>query len=259
MLAEIPCRLAAGRHDIASAILRRRPGPRPGGIGLVTPPAASCHVPAATPGQPGPAAGRGGRGDQARAMTCRMAETPTRAGVGVGTMYRTSRRASTSAALTAGLRPRAPARPRGRRVGRPAVDSVGKFFAATIEHRDQLVLPLHGGPTRPRDQAGRSRPRSGRCWATLLRRSAGRQLRADVTPGDIIITAAQFAQPLATIGDGITGPAARPASTSPGCGRPGREAQRPGTGPYLSSAVRVLRLAGPAGNRISPRRGLRFS
>ena len=133
-----------------------------------------------------------------------MAEIADRAGVGVGTLYR---HFPTREHLLAALTTRAfalvlqHARAAAESAG-PAVDSVGKFFAATIEHRDQLVLPLHGGPSDLDDEARQLQAEIRMVLGALLRR--GRRdgsIRADVTPGDIIITAAQFAQPLATIGD----------------------------------------------------------
>jgi AcrR family transcriptional regulator len=82
----------------------------------------------------------------------------------------------------------------------PAADAVGAFFAATIEHRDQLVLPLHGGPSDLDDEARQLQAEIRTVLGAILRR--GRRdgsIRADVTPGDLIITAAQLAQPLATV------------------------------------------------------------
>ena len=103
---------------------------------------------------------------KARGNHVPMAEIADRAGVGIGTLYRhfPTREhllsALTTRAFTLALRH---ARSADERPG-PAVDAVGAFFAATIEHRDQLVLPLHGGPSDLDDEARRpssqrSRPR----------------------------------------------------------------------------------------------------
>jgi len=133
-----------------------------------------------------------------------MAEIADRAGVGVGTLYRHfPTREHLLAALTA--RAFALALEHARSAAGtdgPAADGVEKFFAATIERRDELVLPLHGGPSDLDDEARRLQAEIRAVLGTLLRRGqADGSIRADVTPGDIIITAAQLAQPLATVGD----------------------------------------------------------
>lgn len=139
---------------------------------------------------------------KARGNHVPMAEIADRAGVGVGTLYRhfpTRERllsALTARAFTLALRH---ARSAAELPG-PAADAVGAFFAATIEHRDQLVLPLHGGPSDLDDEARQLRAEIRTVLGAILRR--GRldgSIRADVTPGDIIITGAQLAQPLATV------------------------------------------------------------
>ncbi len=139
---------------------------------------------------------------KARGNHVPMAEIADRAGVGIGTLYRhfPTREhllsALTARAFTLAL---GHARSAAESPG-PAVGAVGAFFAATIEHRDQLVLPLHGGPADLDDEARRLRAEIRAVLGAILRR--GRHdgsIRADVTPGDIIITGAQLAQPLATI------------------------------------------------------------
>lgn len=131
-----------------------------------------------------------------------MAEIADRAGVGIGTLYR---HFPTREHLLGALTSRAfalvlqHARSAAETAG-PAVDAVGKFFAATIERRDQLVLPLHGGPSDLDDETRQLQVEIRAVLGAILRR--GRRdgsIRADVTPGDIIITAAQFAQPLAMV------------------------------------------------------------
>jgi AcrR family transcriptional regulator len=139
---------------------------------------------------------------RARGNHVPMAEIADRAGVGIGTLYRhfPTREhllsALTARAFTLALQH---ARSAAERPG-SAADAVGAFFAATIEHRDQLVLPLHGGPSDLDDEARQLRAEIRTVLGAILRR--GRldgSIRADVTPGDIIITGAQLAQPLATV------------------------------------------------------------
>jgi AcrR family transcriptional regulator len=139
---------------------------------------------------------------RARGNHVPMAEIADGAGVGIGTLYRhfPTREhllsALTARAFTLALQH---ARSAAERPG-PAADAVGAFFAATIEHRDQLVLPLHGGPSDLDDEARQLQAEIRTVLGAILRR--GRldgSIRADVTPGDIIITGAQLAQPLATV------------------------------------------------------------
>src|SRR5450432_2737660 len=77
-----------------------------------------------------------------------MATIADEAGVGIGTVYR---HFPTRAALLAALSQRAfrlvldHARTAADADG-PAADAIARFFAQTIAARDDLVLPLHGGP-----------------------------------------------------------------------------------------------------------------
>jgi AcrR family transcriptional regulator len=139
---------------------------------------------------------------KARGNSVPMAEIADRAGVGVGTLYRhfptrehlLGALTSRAFALVLGHARAAAAAPG------PAADAVGQFFAATIECRDQLVLPMHGGPADLDDEARQLQAEIRVVLGALLRR--GRRdgsIRAGVTPGDVIIAAAQLAQPLATV------------------------------------------------------------
>jgi AcrR family transcriptional regulator len=128
-----------------------------------------------------------------------MSEIAELAGVGVGTLYR---HFPTREALLSGLTERALTMVLARvheAVGdrRPAIESLRRFFDQTIKHRDQLILPLHGGPTQlnPHGRALQTDIRRG-LEDVLARGQADGSIRADVTATDIIIAGAQLAQPL---------------------------------------------------------------
>lgn len=80
---------------------------------------------------------------------------------------------------------------------RPAIESLGGFFEDTIEHGEQLVLPLHGGPSEldARSRALNAEIRRG-LDEVLARGRGDGSIRSDVTATDVIIAGAQLAQPL---------------------------------------------------------------
>ena len=129
-----------------------------------------------------------------------MATIAAEAGVGVATLYR---RYATREALLEALTERS-----FRMVLEVAVeaashdgtglDAVGWFLDRTLEHRAELVLPLHGGPTDLPAGTVAVRTAVHRALGLLLAR--GREdgsVRADVTPADVVVFGAMIAQPLA--------------------------------------------------------------
>jgi AcrR family transcriptional regulator len=133
-----------------------------------------------------------------------MATIAAEAGVGIGTVYR---HFPTRAALLAALSRRAyrlvldHARTAADADG-PAVDAIARFLAQTIAARDDLVLPLHGGPVSLDAQTLALRAEIRELLEQVLTR--GRRdgsIRADATATDIIITGAMLAQPLAHVTD----------------------------------------------------------
>ena len=78
----------------------------------------------------------------------------------------------------------------------------GSFFLATLRDREQFVLPLHGGPpvftpaTRERQADVRTALR-----ALLERGQAGGELRADLTPQELIVATSLLSRPLPGTGD----------------------------------------------------------
>jgi AcrR family transcriptional regulator len=133
-----------------------------------------------------------------------MATIAEHAGVGVGTLYR---HFATREDLLAALVHRsfgialANARAAAEHPG-SALEGVRSFFLATLRDRERFVLPLHGGPavftpaTRERQAGVRTALRG------LLERGwAAGELRADLTPEDLIVATSLLSRPLLSVGD----------------------------------------------------------
>jgi AcrR family transcriptional regulator len=133
-----------------------------------------------------------------------MATIADEAGVGIGTVYR---HYPTRAALLAALSRRSwdlvleHARTAANADG-PAVDAIARFLAQTIAARDDLILPLHGGPVLLDDETLALRAEIRELLEQVLTRGRrDHSIRADATATDIIITGAMLAQPLAQVSD----------------------------------------------------------
>ena len=121
------------------------------------------------------------------------------AGVGVGTVYR---HFSTREELLGELVYRSfglavtNARAAAENSG-SALDGIKQFFLATLRDRDRFVLPLHGGPpvftpaTRERQADVRTILRG-----LIERGQAAGELRADLTPEDLILATSLLSRPL---------------------------------------------------------------
>jgi AcrR family transcriptional regulator len=133
-----------------------------------------------------------------------MARIAEQAGVGVGTLYRNfPARDDLLGALvyrSFGLaveNARAAAAHPG-----SALDGVRAFFLATLRDRDHFVMPLHGGPlvftpaTRKRQAEVRTVLRG-----LIDRGRAAGQLRADLTPEDLILATSMLSRPLPSTND----------------------------------------------------------
>jgi AcrR family transcriptional regulator len=128
-----------------------------------------------------------------------MATIAKEAGVGVGTLYRhyPTRQALLAALVTRSLRLVLGHARAAAASDRSAPAALAHFFEQTIAARDDLILPLHGGPVIPDEQVAALRTEVRQLLEQVLAR--GRRdgtIRADVTAGDIIITGAMLAQPL---------------------------------------------------------------
>jgi AcrR family transcriptional regulator len=128
-----------------------------------------------------------------------MAEIAADAGVGVGTLYR---RYPTRAHLLNALSERSyrlvlsHARTAATSRGSAAA-ALTRFFEQTLRARDDLILPLHGGPVSRDESIIALRTQiSDLLEQVLARGRADRTIRPEVTAIDIIITGAMLAQPL---------------------------------------------------------------
>lgn len=133
-----------------------------------------------------------------------LASIAAEAKVGVGTLYR---RYSNREALLEDLELRAyqividtiEGILEGDETGLRSVES---FLDATIAHRSQLVLPLHGAPEGRSERAAIQRAALRELTTALLDR--GRldgTIRSDVRPFDLVIFGALLAQPLSNVPD----------------------------------------------------------
>jgi AcrR family transcriptional regulator len=128
-----------------------------------------------------------------------MATIAEYAGVGVGTLYRhyPTRQALLAALVTRSFRLVLGHARAAADSDQSAREALAHFFEQTIAARDDLILPLHGGPVIPDEQVAALRTEVRQLLEQVLAR--GRRdgtIRADVTAGDIIITGAMLAQPL---------------------------------------------------------------
>jgi AcrR family transcriptional regulator len=128
-----------------------------------------------------------------------MATIADEAGVGIGTLYRHySTRPALIAALT--LRSFNLVLDHARAAAlsdEPAPVALAQFFEQTIAARNDLILPLHGGPVIHDEQIVALRTEIRNLLGQVLARGRrDRTIRPDATPIDIIITGAMLAQPL---------------------------------------------------------------
>ncbi len=128
-----------------------------------------------------------------------MATIAAEAGVGVGTLYR---RYATREALLDALTERsfrlvlAAAQDAADRGG-SGLEGIGRFLDLTIDHRAELVLPLHSGPGDLPPVTAAVQGEVHRTLALLLARGrADHSIREDVTTSDVVIFGAMLAQPL---------------------------------------------------------------
>lgn len=153
-----------------------------------------------------------------------MARIAEEAGVGIGTLYR---RYPTRAALLAALTMRSFELVLGHArsaaaSGGPAPSALAEFFDRTIAARDDLILPLHGGPVIDDTRVVAVQAEIRSLLEQLLARGRrDRTVRPDATPIDII-TGATLAQPLPHLPDwdSVRSPASEDLRRGPRCQSP---------------------------------------
>lgn len=133
-----------------------------------------------------------------------MAMIAEGAGVGIGTLYRhfpnredlLGALVHRSFGLAVGNARAAAAHPGS------ALDGVRAFFRATLRDRDRFVLPLQGGPAvfTPATRVLQADVRTA-LRELLERGQAAGELRADLTPEDLIVAASLLSRPLPNTGD----------------------------------------------------------
>lgn len=85
---------------------------------------------------------------------------------------------------------------------RPAIGALEAFLTSTIAHREQLVLPLHGGPEDLSEESRRLRKDIHTGIARILERGRNdHTVRTDITASDVVFFGAMLAQPLSEDGD----------------------------------------------------------
>ncbi len=128
-----------------------------------------------------------------------MATIADEAGVGIGTLYR---HYPTRPALLADLTLRSfqlvLQNARAAALSdEPAPAALAQFFEQTIAERNDLILPLHGGPVVLDEKIVALRSEIRNLLEQVLARGRrDRTIRPDAMPIDIIITGAMLAQPL---------------------------------------------------------------
>jgi AcrR family transcriptional regulator len=133
-----------------------------------------------------------------------MATIADEAGVGIGTLYRHyPTRPALLAALT--LRSFNLVLDHARMAAQsdePAPAALAQFFEQTIAARNELILPLHGGPVIDDTKIVALQTEIRNLLEQVLARGRrDRTIRPDAIPMDIIITGAMLAQPLPHAGD----------------------------------------------------------
>jgi len=133
-----------------------------------------------------------------------MATVAAQAGVGVGTLYRhyPTREALLSALATQSYELVLSAARQAAESPGPALTSLRAFLEEVIRRRDELILPLHGGPVILDPDTVALRDAISQAIERLL--ASGRAegtVGPQITSGDIIIMGALLAQPLPYVPD----------------------------------------------------------
>ncbi|MFG6402129.1 TetR/AcrR family transcriptional regulator [Microbacterium sp. P04] len=131
-----------------------------------------------------------------------LAQIAAEAGVGIGTLYR---RYPNRAALLEALQLRAyrlllAEAEDALASGTSGVDSIERYLRQSFQHRDQLVLPLHGVPNTEGTESARVRDQLKVVMAAIIERGhADGTLRPEVTGWTVVRFGAMLAQPMTNV------------------------------------------------------------
>jgi len=131
-----------------------------------------------------------------------LAQIAADAGVGIGTLYR---RYPNREALLEALQERAYRILIAEAVdalasGSSGLDSVDRYLRQSFEHRDELVLPLHGAPRSENTESARLRDELKRLIAKIIDRGhSDGSLRPEVTGLTVVRFGAMLAQPMSNV------------------------------------------------------------
>jgi AcrR family transcriptional regulator len=127
-----------------------------------------------------------------------MATIAADAGVGIGTLYRhfTTRDDLLDYLTHASFERVLANASAADRDGTTGAAALGRFIEAAIGQRNELVLPLHGGPAPASPRTREAQARVHRVVQQIIDRGrADGSIRQDVTPHDIVALGAMLAQP----------------------------------------------------------------
>jgi AcrR family transcriptional regulator len=127
-----------------------------------------------------------------------MATIAAEAGVGIGTLYRHfPTREDLLSYLTHASFEQVLANARAAQGdGATAAESLQRFIQAAIAQRNELVLPLHGGPPPTQERTRVIREEVHRAIQQIIDRGLGDgTITRDVSPHDIVVFGAMLAQP----------------------------------------------------------------
>jgi AcrR family transcriptional regulator len=133
-----------------------------------------------------------------------LASVASAAGVGIGTLYRhfPNREALLAGLVAQSLRLVVDAIRTAAREADTAIEAVRGYFTRMIERRDQLILPLRGGPVVAGPEAIELREQVRQELEEILRRGVeDGTIREGMTSFDLILMATMVAQPLPLIAD----------------------------------------------------------
>jgi AcrR family transcriptional regulator len=126
------------------------------------------------------------------------------AGVGIGSLYRRypNREALLEAMAVRAYRLILAEAEDALASGETGRDAIARFLRQSFVHRDQLVLPLHGGPMTEGTESAELRGRMQQTMAAIVARGhADGSVRREVDAGTVVRFGAMLAQPMPNVSD----------------------------------------------------------